>query len=430
MTLPRPLEAARRTLTRLRHDRRGATLPIVAISVSVLVGAGAVAVDAAQLYAARGDLQAAADAAARSAAWELPDTTATTQKSIDYAQQNMDSQTHGQVLTAEDVTLGTWDYINRSFAAGNTGANAVRLVTRRADQNQNPVELIFAAVLGDDTQDVAAEAIAVKIDITACVLSMAPGGTGLLFNGGVLISSPQCGMAANSLSQDAALITNGASGSVDIQSLYLAGGMEDPHGVIHSTEPPVTKARRQLDDPYAERDFSSLPASTSSTANANSSPSNTVSLQPGVYPSGYSFKGDVDMAPGVYVMQGDVSMSAQANVTGDGVTIVLDNSDIDVKGGATTDLTAPSSGPTAGIAVMRQGPPSSGSAMGGGSSMTVNGAVYMPNSEISYAGNSSPGGCLQVIAQRVTFSGNTALSNHCSALGANDITMTFTMLVS
>lgn len=417
-----------RALGRFGRDRRGATLPMIAVGVSALVGAGAVAVDAAQLYATRGDLQATADAASRSSAWGIPDATTVTQDAIDYATENMPPETHGEVLVAGDVTLGTWDYIDRTFTAGVAGSNAVRLVTRRASQNQNPVPLIFARVFSDDTSDVTAEAIAAKIDIDACVLSMAGSGTGLLFDGGVLINSPDCGFAGNSLSPDAALITNGASGSVSIESLYLAGGMEDPHGVIHSTEPPVVKARRQFDDPYAEREFNDFPTSNSTTWNENSTPSNTVDLEPGVYPNGFDFKGDVNMAPGVYVMQGDVSMGSQTNVVGDGVTIVLDNSDIDVTGGATTDITAPTTGSTAGIAIMRQGPASS-SKMAGGSAMTVNGAVYMPNSDLDYAGNSSPGGCLQVIANRVNFSGNTALSNNCAAAGTNNITMSFTMLV-
>lgn len=418
----------RRLLANLLRDHRGGTLPMFAIGLSVLVGAGAVAVDSAQLYAMRSQLQATADSAARSAAWKLPDATVTKRTAIDYAEENMAPAQHGDVLSTEDVTVGTWDFLARGFSGSGPVVNAVRLTTRRAEQNANPVDLIFARIFGPDRTDVVAQATAAKIDITACVLSLASGGIGLEFNGGVEINSPQCGMAANSTDANAALLTEGSSGNVAIQSLYLAGGMTDPGSIIHPTYPPVTNAKRAFEDPYASRQFNDFPTGTSPTHNALSKPSQPVTLEPGVYPSGFTFKGEVTMEPGVYVMRGDVTMSAQAEVFGDGVTIVLDNADINVDGGATTDLTAPTTGSTAGIAVMRQGGAST-STMSGGSSMTINGAIYMPDSELSYAGSSDPGGCLQVVADRVVFSGDTSFNNYCQAAGANDMTMVFTMLV-
>ncbi len=413
----------------LRDDRRGAVLPVLAMTLSVLIGAGAVAVDASRLYVARGDLQKTADAAARSAAWQVPGSDAVQHTAETYAAQNMSPDTFGSVLAPGDAVVGSWNYIDRTFTAGLNQANAVRVTVRQAADNGNPVDLIFARVFGPDVADVNASAVATQIDITACVLALAPAGTGLEFNGGVSMDSQNCGLAANSLSADAALIANGGSGNALIESLYLAGGLDDPHGVINSLEPPIVHARRQLSDPYAGRDFNDFPTSDSPTWNTPSQPNTPVTLEPGVYPNGMSLKGDVTLQPGTYVVQDDVSVGSQANVYGDGVTIVLDNSDMDVAGGAYMDLTAPSTGSTAGIAIMRQGPPSS-SKMTGGSGMTIEGAVYMPNSDLAYAGNSAPGGCLQVIAQRITFSGDTSVVNDgCQAAGANDITMQFTMLV-
>lgn len=424
--LKRPLSAV---VSALGRDRSGAVLPIVAISLSVLIGAGAVAVDASRLYVARGDLQKTADAVARSAAWEVPGSDAVQQTAVNYAARNMNPEIHGMVLAPGDAVVGSWNYVDRSFTPGQNQANAVRVTVRQAGDNDNAVDLIFARVFGPDVADVSASAVATQIDITACVLALAPSGTGLEFNGGVSMDSQNCGLAANSLSQDAALIANGGSGNALIESLYLAGGLDDPHSVINSMEPPIVHARRQLADPYADRNFSGFPTADSPTWNTNSAPNNAVTLEPGVYPNGMSLKGDVTLQPGTYIVQGDVSVGSQANVAGNDVTIVLDNSDIDIAGGSYLDLTAPSTGSTAGIAVMRQGPPSS-SKMTGGSAMTIEGAVYMPNSQLDYAGNSAPGGCLQVIAQRVTFSGDTSVINDgCQAAGAEDITMQFTMLV-
>lgn len=421
-----PMPAVLRALSR---DRRGAVLPVVAMTLSVLIGAGAVAVDASRLYVARGDLQKTADASARSAAWEVPGSDAVQQTAGNYAAQNMNPDIHGTVLAPGDAVVGSWSYIDRTFTPGQNQANAVRVTMRQSGNNANAVELIFARVFGPDVADVSASAVATQIDITACVLSLAPAGTGLEFNGGVSMDSQNCGLAANSLSPDAALIANGGSGNALIESLYLAGGLDDPHRVINSLEPPIVHARRQLDDPYADRNFNDFPTSDSPTWNTPSKPNTPVTLEPGVYPTGMSLKGDVTLQPGVYVAQGDVNVGSQANVYGDGVTIIMDNADMDVAGGSYMDLTAPATGSTAGIAIMRQGPPSS-SKMTGGSGMTIEGAVYMPNSDLRYAGNSAPGGCLQVIAQRITFSGDTSVVNDgCQAAGAEPITMQFTMLV-
>jgi len=422
----RPITAIARHVA-TRTD--GTILPIVALGMSVLTGAATIAVDVGRLYLARSSLQAAADTAAISSAWRIPDASAVTSAAIAYANDGVSAAHEGDVVRADDVTLGTWDYGARSFDPSGPSTNAVRVAAHRADENDNPVDMLVAGVMGVETANVDAAAIATFIDITACALALTPTGTGLEFNGGINVDSPDCGFAANSRNADAALIANGSSGTVSIQSLYLAGGMDDPHGIIHSTEPPITQADRRIDDPYAQRDFETLPTAVSPTANAVSTPNSTVTLEPGVYPSGFDFKGDVDLAPGTYVMAGDVKMRSQANVTGDGVTMVMDDSDIDIKGGAETDITAPATGATAGIAVMRQGGPSS-SKMAGGSRMTINGAIYMPDSDLEFAGGASPAGCLQLIARRINFSGNASLSNNCTSLGANPITMTFTMLVS
>ena len=50
----------------------------------------------------------------------------------------------------------------------------------------------------------------------------------------------------------------------------------------------------------------------------------------------------------------------------------------------------------------------------GNSNSYFNGTVYVPNAPVTYGGNSSVGthpGCFQLIADSVTFSGNTKLDN-------------------
>lgn len=419
-----------RRFRRLLREDRGAVVPFIAIALPALFGAGAVGMDAAHLYSLRGNLQATADSAARASAWHVPDRDETKQQAISYARTNMPPESHGEVLVDEDVTLGVWDHDARTFTPTGSGGNAVEIITRRAKANDNPARLVLASVIGYATGDVVARAVARRVNTEACVLSLAPSGTGLKFDGNVAVDALQCGFAANSTSADAALFVEGSSGTVELLSLYLGGGMHDPHDVINTTEPPITDAEKALPDPYEDRDFSPLPTDTSPTAGCSSSNNNPCALEPGVYPSGFQFKGDVTMEPGIYVMQGDVEMSSQANVVGDGVTIVLDDSDIDVSGGAETDLTAPTTGPTRGVVIMRDGPASSSSKLEGGSNMVLNGAVYMPQSDIRFAGTSDAGGCLQLVVNSVEFAGDPDFNvDTCSSLGLELIGIDVVLLV-
>lgn len=342
----------------------------------------------------------------------------------------MESGTHGQVLVAQDVVFGTWDPDTRSFSAGGAVApNAVRITTRRSAANGNAMAMILAPVLGTTEGNVNAEAIGARIEIgEACVLALAPTGNGITISGNVTIDALQCGFAANSNSPNAAMVANGSSASVDIKSLYLAGGLSDPHSVVHSTEDPITQTGRPLSDPYADRQFS-FPSSVSVTANANMTPNSQTTLQPGVYPGGASFKGDVTLSPGVYVMQGDVRMNGGASVSGDGVTMVLDGVDIDTQSGD-MDLKAPSTGPTSGIALMRTGATVGDIDLTGNGSLTFNGAVYMPNSDLHFGGTSNPGGCLQVISRTIEFAGNPNFQNNCDPLNGEDIEIMLFGLVS
>jgi hypothetical protein len=68
----------------------------------------------------------------------------------------------------------------------------------------------------------------------------------------------------------------------------------------------------------------------------------------------------------------------------------------------------------------------------GDSSSYLNGTVYVPNSPLTYGGNSSVGtpGCFQVIAYSVTFSGNTKLDvSKCISDGAATSEVDYVRLV-
>lgn len=426
--------AVMRAVRRLVRGERGAAMPLIGVSLPVILGAGAIAVDIARLASTRGELQAAADVAARVAAWEIPDLDAAEETAISYAEENMPVGLHGSVLQQDDVTFGDWDPDNRTFTVDNASPNAVRVVTRRAEVNNNAVALIFAPVFGDRLGDVSTEAIgALLANHQACVLALSPSGTGITISGNVSITAKQCGFAANSTDPDATVVTNGSAASAELLTLYSAGGIDDQQGIITTTEPMVVGTGRPLQNPYAERDDDIADeiagASDSSTKNVNSTPSNNVTLEPGRYPNGYDFKGDVQLEPGVYVMSGDVKIGSQANVTGDDVTIIMDDSDINVSGGPNVDLTAPSSGATSGMVLARQGA-SSSSDLAGNTDLVFDGAIYMPDTDLNFRGTSGSTGCLQIVTNTVEFAGTPDFKINCDPLNGKKINITAVQLVS
>jgi Flp pilus assembly protein TadG len=121
----------------LRVRRAGATLVLVAIMVSALIGIAAIAVDLSRLYVMREQLGAAADAAALGGAVELSHQRldAIVDNTMSYARANRIGGSNA-AMSAEDVQVGVWDFDSRSFTPVARGdwrsnpINAVRVTTR------------------------------------------------------------------------------------------------------------------------------------------------------------------------------------------------------------------------------------------------------------------------------------------------------------
>ncbi len=165
------------------RDQQGSILMLLASSTMMIVGFTGLAVDGGYLYAVRSQLQATADAAALAAATQLDvDEASVTIAAMDNAEKNMPAADHGTVLTNADVVLGNWDgdtwtFIPKKGTTAEPGkaclnampqeknpncvtVNAVKVTTRRAQANGNPVQLFFASALGIGTVDVVTESIA------------------------------------------------------------------------------------------------------------------------------------------------------------------------------------------------------------------------------------------------------------------------------
>lgn len=143
-----------------QDSESGLATIFVGLLLVVIIGFAALAVDVGQIYMVRAELQTAADAASTAAARGLPDETVAELIAIDYADRN--DEGHGPITGAADITVGTWDVPSRTFIPGGSPTNAVEVTTYRSEAYGNPVENLFAKVIGNPTTDVTATSISLK----------------------------------------------------------------------------------------------------------------------------------------------------------------------------------------------------------------------------------------------------------------------------
>jgi hypothetical protein len=101
------------------------------------------------------------------------------------------------------------------------------------------------------------------------------------------------------------------------------------------------------------------------------------------------------------------------------------------------DLTAPTSGSTANLAVI--GPQSSTNAAAaafttGATNTRISGAFYFPNGPVTMSGAASlhdtvdSGACLELIGSQVTLSAGSATGTSCTGLGGSSLGTTVTLV--
>ena len=241
----------------VRHffrDCRGAILAWVAIWLPVLLGGGALAIDMAYGYWTRDELQVAASAAALASVVKLvdededdvADTRDFQAQALDYAFKNMPFARFGTVvnpacgvdpvtgaidptltglsefdaaypgLECTDVKAGFWDqaaippifipWDDPGYDDTLMELIAVRVITKRSDANDNPLNFFLAGVIGIPQADVQTSAVAkLAIGITAtggpdsCLFATSPDEEGALYvfgNAGLTLI--QCDVQVNS----------------------------------------------------------------------------------------------------------------------------------------------------------------------------------------------------------------------------------------
>ena len=128
---------------------------------------GGVAIDVANLVAAKNQLQVAADVASHAAIMSLKageDVDTSKETALEYARMNMPAGRYGEVLRLENIHFGSYFYSTGSFQIDDTRSEAVWVSTDRLLENANPVGSFLLRLVGFNTFDVRTPAVFVNGD--------------------------------------------------------------------------------------------------------------------------------------------------------------------------------------------------------------------------------------------------------------------------
>jgi Flp pilus assembly protein TadG len=432
-----------RAVVAFARDRSGAATLTLAITFTMLVGFAALGTEVAEWYSIRRTMQGAADSAAYSAAtakWNGASTAAFTSEAK--------SVTAGYGFT--DEVAGAVITVNNPPASGSHTAdsNAVEVLISRPQ----PLQLARMFLSGPPTLNTRAVAT-VNLGGNACVLALDRSDvTDVSDNGNTTLNFNNCNLWVNSPSNSALNLVGQAT--INANAAFIAGNYTTSGQASLNTTAGTFTGAAPANDPYADKAIPSysgcdqnnysLNGSGNNRPSASFAPSNSSGVM--VFCHGLSVSGGatVDFAPGTYIINGgNFSVTGNSTINGmGGVTIILTGSGNDyatasIAGGSNINITAPSSGPLAGLAFFqdRNAPqPNNGNAPNsftGGTTQNITGAVYFPSQGVTFNGGTSTGGaqCTQLVALTITFNGNADFNNNCQGTGVRAAGGSFIQLV-
>jgi Putative Flp pilus-assembly TadE/G-like len=413
----KPIEVLRAGWMRLRRSRRGQVIVLVCVSLIAMMGMIGVVTDFSFMQHQKNMMQTAADSAALAGAEEL-------RYGDMVAAGKQDAATNGYTDGASSVTVT----INNPPSTGPNSSNSgyVEAIVSK------PEPTYFMRALGVGTLTVSARAVAYEGSGTNCIYVIDPAASGAFTaNGNVTVSSG-CGLLVDSNSSTGLI----AVGTVTITAptIGVVGNYSATGGAILTPTPKIGVIASSDPLAYVQAPTVGSCAYTNFRLTGTSgSASSPYQLYAGTFCGGISINGNawVHLNPGTYVLAGGgMSISSNTVMTGTGVTFYDTTGTggyggITFNGGATVNLSAPTSGPLVGILFFQdRSIPSggAGSTITGNSSSTFDGAIYFATTSLSFGGNSSSGGYSIVVADLLSLSGNSSLgSNYSSLTGGSPI---------
>lgn len=347
-----------------QEGERGQVLPIVALAVVMLLAAASMAVDVGYLRYMQRTQQSAADSAAIAGASELAYPSANDVVSAAKADASANGFTHdgSNIIVTVNNPPASGPY------AGNTSAVEVIVFAKHA--------MFFERMLGVAAKSVTTRAVAVYGNGNGagnCIYAL---NSDIDMNSAT-IRAPSCGIISNGImnlnGDNITAAAIGAVGSINVTSSTFPEA--SPAHAIAAIDPCPTIAGCAY--------LTANPPATSpclvSNLNLNSW---TGTLSPGVYCQSVNMNSaNVTFQPGLYVFTNGVSANG-TTMTGNGVTFYIAASSFNANS-CTFNLTAPSSGNTAGILFFQPAGNVSSANLNSSGGTGVEGAIYMPKGTLT-----------------------------------------------
>lgn len=404
----------------LAKDEKGAVAVIAAILLPIVIGGMGLGAETGYWLLKQRKLQHSADVAAYAAA--VRHRAGDKQQSIEAAALLVAAK------SGYSAEVGTM-LVGAASSSQVPGGAADRVSVELTESHHR----LFSSIFSNAPVVLKARAVAqIQGGTQACVLALSRTASGAVtVAGSTSVGLTNCSVASNSNASDSFLM-EGSQGVIATDCVYAVGQSVTSTGLRLQQCDQVREQAPVTLDPYSnvpEPDklhIAQLPCRTlqyvsTSTYSLDRLPTGEEAIR---FCGGIDIKGTINLKPGLYIIDGgDFSVSAGAVLKGTGVTFLFaGTAAAKLTGNGDIDLSAPASGPYAGILFF-----GSRAAMSvshqvlGNSESTLQGTLYMPASAIDFTGNSSTGGaCTQIVADRITFTGNSTIQTSCTS-GMKDI---------
>ena len=415
------MSTIRQLTAKLRGDTRGNAIMITALAIPTLIGGAGFAVDTAQWYMWKRELQHAVDQAAYAGAWALTEGVDDAYY-IERAKQEFNAN---KVVVSDFASEPT---IQKAGYAGGTDNSVVVI----AEASKSLPFSSFLTGAAATVRVVAQATFEEGATYNACLVSTTKTGTGTLVSGNAFVDA-SCGFAALSCDEGAIEVTGSAYVITD--SLATCGTVTDD-GIITNGE--QGDAEKTGDDLIAENvkglydryeDLDPPDNATPRSYDCSGKGRNkTAALLPGTYSGGITVKCTTVLSSGIYVIDGgELDLAANYNVSGTGVMFVLKNGARMKLGGTgnnnSINLTPPTSGQMAlwgydpelgDMLVFEHRDNHADHQLNGNSTSLIEGVIYLPSGNLTVNGTAEVSSqCLKITAYTITVQGTADITTLC-----------------
>lgn len=370
---------------------------MVVIALAVLVTIVGLAIDIGYAWRARLKMQSAADAAAVSGADALFNGSGVSPSAAAQATATQNGFTNGAgtPINSNPVTVT----VNNPPASGpNTGnSDAVEVIIAQAQPTY------FLAMAGFTSLNASARAVAAVKSAPICMYSLNPAASSALNMAANTTVNSNCGVMINSSSSTALTGTSGST--ISAPALGVVGGISFSGSLPPNTSTGIAPASDPLalvPTPSTSGSCTSLPRVTSPTYNL---------------PSGYYCGLDVASncvvnltSTGTYAFDGSVNLSSNTTLNGTGVTLYFKSGSIVMSSNTILNLSAPTSGPYAGIVIFEDRANTTPLSLSSNSAMTLTGTVYAPAASLTLASNAFTNVYSILVASTIDIAANSTIN--------------------